>query len=490
MGSSSRHQGGALSYHLRLFLLLLGFSIVLTGCFVGFQYSREKEFKARQLDASLQLYNMRLIDAIDEGVDVARFTASRPAPFDDLRVTVVGADGSVVFDNSNDRLPAGDHSTRPEIARAMRDGAGFSIRRHSESTGDDYFYSAMHLDGVTVRSAVPYSVSLQEMLRADHTFLWFMALVVLLTAVAGYFATRRVGRTITRLNAFARKAERGERIYDDESFPHDELGEISHHIIRLYARLQSTTARLDREHREALHQESEKIRIKKQLTNNINHELKTPVASMQVCLETLIEHPDMDPARRADFIARCYSQSVRLRKLLDDVALVTRMDEGSGMIVKEPVDLHEVIDEAVADLPPSRFTVGVDVPRGLTLTANRSMLASVFRNLIDNAVAYSGGTRVDIRLVSSTARDVTLTVADDGAGVDSAHLPHLFERFYRVDKGRSRRAGGTGLGLAIVKNAVMLHGGTVSVSNRASGGLEFVITLARDGAPVTSRQAD
>lgn len=131
-------------------------------------------------------------------------------------------------------------------------------------------------DGIIVRSAVPYSVSLREVLAADWEFLWFMLGVTLLMSIAAYFTTRRLGHNITRLNEFAERAERGERIDERETFPHDELGDISNHIIRLYARLQRTTADRDREHALALHEEQEKIRIKKQLTNNINHELKTP----------------------------------------------------------------------------------------------------------------------------------------------------------------------------------------------------------------------
>lgn len=133
--------------------------------------------------------------------------------------------------------------------------------------------------GVVVRSAVPYSITLREVLAADREFLWFMLGVTLLMSVAAYFATRRLGHNITRLRDFAQRAERGERIDEQAVFPHDELGDISSHIIRLYARLQRTTADRDREHALALHEQQEKIRIKKQLTNNINHELKTPVAA-------------------------------------------------------------------------------------------------------------------------------------------------------------------------------------------------------------------
>ena len=105
------------------------------------------------------------------------------------------------------------------------------------------------------------------------------------------------------------------------------------------------------------------------------------------------------------------------------------------------------------------------------------MLVSVFRNLVDNAVAYSGATRIEIKGTGSGKGTATITVADNGSGVAAEHLPHLFERFYRIDKGRSRAAGGTGLGLSIVKNTIQLHRGTISVANAPGGGLKFTITL-------------
>lgn len=325
-----------LSYHRRLFLLLLAFSWTLVGCFVLFQYGREKHFKAERLNARLQLFNLRMLDALDEGADPAAFIASHDEPFEALRVTIIDRSGLVLFDNSLDSLPAANHLDRPEVADALTHGTGYTIRRHSESSHRNYFYSAMLGDKVIVRSAVPYSVPLSEVLAADREFLWFMLGVTLLMSIAGYFATRRLGHNITRLNEFAQRAERGERIDDIAPFPHDELGEISNHIIRLYARLQRTTADRDREHALALHEEQEKIRIKKQLTNNINHELKTPVAAIQGYLETLLANPGMEGSQRTEFLEKSVAQTERLRRLLADVSTITRMDEASQLIRKEP----------------------------------------------------------------------------------------------------------------------------------------------------------
>ncbi len=473
-----------ISYSQRLFLWLLSYSVLLVGCFVCFQYHREKRFKADELNAQLQLINAHLLEALADGLDFALLSASQPHPFDELRISVIDTAGRVVYDNTLDTLPYADHRSRREIDRALRNGTGYAVRRHSESTGKTYFYAAMlGENGYIVRSAVPYSLTLTELLRADFGFLWSMGGITVLMAVLGYFATRRVGLHILRLNRFAESAERGERIYDTQPFPQDELGAISNHIVRLYADLQQANADRDREHRAALHEQQEKERIKKRLTNNINHELKTPVAAIQVCLETLLAHKELDEAKREEFLHRCYSNTERLKRLLADVSLITRMDDAPSSIVREPLDLAALLAEVVEECDTIAADKGMKIVNRVTgplpMTGNPSLLASVFRNLIDNAVAYSGGREIRLQVLASAGDKIELCVADDGCGVPPEHLPHLFERFYRIDKGRSRAAGGTGLGLAIVKNAVLLHGGTITASNRPEGGLKFTIGLSK-----------
>ena len=237
----------------------------------------------------------------------------------------------------------------------------------------------------------------------------------------------------------------------------------------------------DREHSAALKQEREKERIKRQLTDNINHELKTPVASIRVCLETLLTHPYLSREKREEFLKRSFTNIDRLSKLLADVALITRMTEGGDAIARTQVDLTSLIIDTIQDCRPAAEAAGIeikmDIERELKMRGNAQLLTSVFHNLIDNAVAYSGGSEICISVKYANTIRCTLTVADNGTGVDPVHLPRIFERFYRVDKGRSRAAGGTGLGLSIVKNAILLHRGKISVENRPTGGLLFTITL-------------
>ena len=277
--------------------------------------------------------------------------------------------------------------------------------------------------------------------------------------------------------------ENGAQISDTEPFPHDELGEISNHIVRLYARLQQAVADRDSEHRAALHEQLEKERIKKQLTNNINHELKTPVASIRVSVETMITHRDLSEEKQMLFLQRCLTNTERLQRLLTDVSLLTRMDDGSASIIKEQVNLTDIINDVVEDRQIIAATKGMTIEnyisRNIVMDGNPSLLEAVFNNLIDNAIVYSGGTKIKIELIGMGSEKVVIALSDNGCGVLSEHLPRLFERFYRIDKGRSRAAGGTGLGLSIVKNAVVLHGGEITAENQNSGGLLFKMTFSR-----------
>lgn len=232
-------------------------------------------------------------------------------------------------------------------------------------------------------------------------------------------------------------------------------------------------------------QEQEQARLKKQLTQNIAHELKTPVSSIQGYLETIVSNPDLPRERINTFLERSYAQSNRLAHLLRDISVLTRMEEAPSMIESEPVNLtsimQNILNEVTLELEEKQITANNLLPENLIVQGNSSLLYSIFRNLTDNAIAYAGtGITITIRCFREDERFYYFSFSDTGVGVGAEHLSRLFERFYRVDKGRSRKLGGTGLGLAIVKNAVILHGGTIFAKNNPGGGLEFIFTLNKE----------
>ena len=225
--------------------------------------------------------------------------------------------------------------------------------------------------------------------------------------------------------------------------------------------------------------------VKRQLTQNIAHELKTPVSSIRGYLETLLTTPEISSEKQQQFLERSYTQSRRLSDLLNDISTLNRLDESKELYDCIEINLSDIIRDAINDTSSALDEksmhidiIGIDAH--MPLVGNHSLLYSIFRNLIDNSIAYAGNnTRITINCYHDDNQYYYISVADNGVGVDEIHLNRLFERFYRVDKGRSRKLGGTGLGLAVVKNAVIFHGGEIMVKNAQGGGLDILFTLRK-----------
>ena len=476
-----------LSFHRRLFVMLIAFSWSIILCFIGFQYLREKQYKSDYLSLQLQLYNRHLLEAVEQdGEPHEAYIDTHQKPFDNLRISIITLSGKVVYDNMLPVDSLDNHRMRPEVADALKKGSGYHIGRQSTSDGLEYFYSATRGKRLIARTAIPYSASLRELLQADWTFLGVMISISLGMSVLAYFVTRRLGKNMERLNRFAAKAEKGEAFDEEEPFPNDELGSISNHIVRLYGQWQQTIKDRDLAHEAALREEKEKIRIKRQLSNNINHELKTPVASIGVCLETLLSGISLTEEKRQELIERCYTHNERLRRLLNEVSLITRMEDGSALIGKEKIVINDMLEEIADELEIMSEEEGMhlhtDFHEEVVIEGNLSLIGSIFRNLTENAIAYSEGKNIFISLTKNNETECSIRFEDDGVGVEEKQLSRLFERFYRVDKGRSRQKGGTGLGLSIVKHAVLFHGGSIVASNRPGGGLRFDFSLSKQSS--------
>lgn len=492
-----------LSIGMRLYLSVLSLFLVFAVAFIVFQQYREKQYKIATMDLRLQGINELVHESISPGGKLVLLHSHMEEMRKEwkdtgLRITIILCDGSVVFDNMRKNHAAmGNHATRPEVAQALKTGKGATVDRNSTTIGHDYFYSATYFpdDGYVVRSALPYNLDMAKSLQTDQHYIWFaLGIMILLTFVL-YRFTYRIGRNITNLNDFAARIDRGGCVNPNEliGFSDDELGDTAERIVKLYIKLQRT--------------QQEQNVLKRQLTQNVAHELKTPVASIRGYLETILENPNVNDATRKLFLDRCYAQSKRLGTLLNDISTLNRLDDGGGMMMFEEVDIAEIINtiekESQLELGRKGMDMTCDIPKHILVNGNHNLLYGIFRNLTDNAIAYAGqGTHIKVRAercanarryatsaqgtlswerqrLADSAQEATwhFTFSDNGTGVAPEHLPRLFERFYRIDKGRSRKMGGTGLGLAIVKNSVSVHGGTITVANNPDGGLRFDFTI-------------
>jgi len=224
--------------------------------------------------------------------------------------------------------------------------------------------------------------------------------------------------------------------------------------------------------------------MKQQLTSNIAHELKTPISSVKGYLETVRNNRDLEPGRIRYFVDKAFMQTERLSLLVSDIALLNKIEESSELYPRGPVRVAVLIGEVAESLGDALhskgITLDIKVDDWVVVNANTSLVFSIFRNLLENSVHYGGeGITVFISCYREEGGFYYFSFADNGPGVEEEHLSRFFERFYRVDTGRSRKMGGTGLGLSIVKNAILSFRGEISARKRPGGGLEFLFTLPR-----------
>lgn len=461
----------------KLYISVLSVFLAFAVAFIIFQHEREKQYKAEILDLRLQDYNDQMkvsLDFLGKTDETTLGEYVRRHHVNNLRVTLIDARGNVFFDNMRkDYANIPNHSNRTEFVKALKNGRATTMERKSQTLDAYYFYSTTYYpkEGYMIRTALPYDDNLSKSLEADLHFIWFAVAAILILTILLYRFIHTLGENIDKLKTFAWRADKNKSIDIDDLivFSNDELGEIAERIIKIYRRLQSTRQEQDT--------------LKRELTQNVAHELKTPVTSIQGYLETILNHTDMDEERRMLFLQRCFAQSKRLTSLLQDISTLNKLDDAPELHDFEPVNISDLVQsiqrETALQLTQREMSFDNRLSDELWISGNRSLLYSVFRNLMDNAIVYAGQ-RTTIQLMAEdTGEQWTFVFSDNGVGVPAHHLARLFERFYRVDKGRSRAIGGTGLGLSIVKNAILLHHGTISVKNNDGGGLQFTFSIRK-----------
>lgn len=581
-----------MTYKSKLLVNFMALFAVFTLLLLMFQYNREKQYKRELLETRLRSYANVVAGAVNMAHAVNDSTSfdalDRMLP-SDLRLTVIGHRGNVIYESrSHGILEMGNHLDRPEVAMAeeSREGEGVNIRC-SATFHKDYFYFAKDYHGFIVRVALPFNAEVQNFMKADNVFLWFVLMLFPIALVLLIYISDRFGKAVSGLRNFMNSADRGLVDYERITFPQSELGKLGEKIMQKYKQLEDSSRQIALERERLLRHfhyfeegigifdakrrnlytnprftqyinvilehptgnvdtlwkaqafapvaefldlhskqdtaqndtpvfrytlkaggstfgvqvlvysdgsfelsladvtKAEKNRVlKQQMSNNITHELRTPVSSIRGYLETIIECPTLSDERKRYFVEKAFAQVVRLTDLIRDVALITKTEEAADLMPREEVDISRVIadvrEDLHAGLESQHMTLHVNLPEGLTLNGNYSLIYSIFRNLVENSIRYAGeGTEVNISCYNMTQEFCYFSVYDTGQGVAEEHLPRLFERFYRVTEGRTRANGGTGLGLSIVRNAVLFHHGDISVRNRKGAGLEFIFTLHR-----------
>lgn len=261
-------------------------------------------------------------------------------------------------------------------------------------------------------------------------------------------------------------------------------------VLLLYIRLMFKNVRLrqladeaNRLRREAEATEQRNRQLKQEMTSNIAHELKTPVSSIRGYLEILLGDRPVDEDRRRYYLERSYSQTLRLSDLIRDVSMINKLEESSDLFPRTTIDVCAVANEALDELSDKADAAGIILNNNLPtmpIQGNHELLYCIFRNLLENSISYAGeGVSTVLETYKESPEYYYIHFYDTGKGVADEYLSRLFDRFVRIDSGRSRQNGGTGLGLSIVKHAVLFHGGEIYAKNRSEGGLEFFFSLKK-----------
>ena len=420
-----------------LIAVLLTLSLVVAVCYQVFQ---------SQVMEDLRAY-AHILDSVwpEEKEDIENSVHR----MDNLRLTVIGKDGQVEYDSEANENKMENHSDRPEIEEAFEEGEGEAIRK-SETMDKDTFYYALRLNSGEVLRVAREAGSVWNMLNQTIPALICVCVIILLLCmILGYFLTKSLIRPIETMAA------------DIDNYEED----------MVYEELRPFVATIKKQHEDVL----QNARIRQEFTANVSHELKTPLTAISGYSE-LIENGMAKGEEALRFAKEIHHSSNRLLTLINDVIHLSELDSMLPDDGKEPVDLYEVARACLDMLQFQAEKHQVNLALlgvSCTVLSTKQKMEELVYNLCDNAIRYNnegGSVYVTVR---PSGKKVILSVKDTGIGIPKEHQERIFERFYRVDKSRSKSTGGTGLGLAIVKHIIAGSNASIELDSDVGKGTEI-----------------
>ena len=419
---------------------------------------------------SLLFYGLQYKQTINETFDELSLETSYAIPAlersgveylrslgDENRVTWIGHDGTVLYDSEYENLTT-DQSRYEEVADALKDGVGESMRKSDSSGVQTIYYARMLEDGTVLRLSRPLGAAWYALVAVSPV-LWVLVLVLLLSGILAFRAAKQIVTPINNLD-----------LDNHANNPYPELAPLLDKI----------------QEQKMMIQEESSLReeMRREFSANVSHELKTPLTSISGFAE-LMATGNVSPDKVTEFSKDIYKESQRLISLINDIIKLSRLDENADLPPKEDVDLHELALGIADDLKPAagKNNIYIDVTGdSVHISGVRQLLYEMVYNLCDNAIKYNypGG-----KVTMETLRDngnVKLVVSDTGIGIPKEHQKRIFERFYRVDRSHSKEIGGTGLGLSIVKHGAIYHDADVTVDSTPGKGTTITITFPGENA--------
>ena len=388
---------------------------------------------------------------------------------DSLRITLIQKDGSVLFESDEKIESMGNHKTRPEIADAFNKGVGENLR-YSITLNTSVYYYAVRLDDGNVLRLGMRQANLQKLLSETTPYLLMLIVVIIAASIlVAILLSRLFVRPIQTLS----EQLEDPTFLDDEDVNYKEMAPFIKKIRNQRRELELTIEQLKTE-------KSKTARMKDEFTANASHELKTPLTSISGYAE-MIETGMARPEDVTSFASKIHRESDRLLSIANDIMTLAKLDEpgDTSPNLNENVDLREIVDACVGDLSLSaekkHVAITVVGESSALSQGNNRLLYELFYNLIDNAIRYTPERANVESRIEITVRKKSVTVKDNGIGIPEDSQGRVFERFYRVDKSRSKETGGTGLGLAIVKHIAELHNAKIHLESTLGVGTEIKV---------------
>lgn len=391
------------------------------------------------------------------------------------RVTIVNKEGYVLGDSEENPGEMENHLNRPEIQDAVKKGFGESTR-FSDTLGFNMKYIAVPItingrtEGI-VRISLPLT-EIESQLRIIYRVVLVSGIVaIMLALVVGFFLSRGITWPIAQMTEIAERISKGDFSKKVSVRSRDELGALAKSLNKMADDLQSKIENLDKLNT-----------VRKDFVANVSHELRTPLTSIKGFIETLEDGALHDKANAIKFIQIIKKHTERINSIIDDLLSLSELELGKDRIKKEEFDLKASLNEILLGfqhiLSSKKHSLQTDIKGDdFRIKADKYKIEQILVNLLDNAIKYTQNSgKITVSMLKQ-GKSITISVADSGIGIPKEHLDRIFERFYRVDKARSRQLGGTGLGLAIVKHIVLLHDGKINIESEVQKGTKITISL-------------
>lgn len=377
------------------------------------------------------------------------------------RISWIAADGSVLYDNMGDAESMENHLDREEVREALETGRGESSR-YSDTLTEKLSYQARLLpDGTVIRLAASQYTAWVLLMGVLQPLLVVVLLAVLLSLLLAYRLSARLVKPLNEVDLS------------------DPLKNVEYEELRpLLSRIDSQHRQLKRD-RDELEKNEE---IRREFTANVSHELKTPLHSISGYAELLAKGM-VRPEDVEKFSSKIYSESQRMTSLVEDIIELSHLDTGAEDMKREDVDLYLIARTAADSLSMAAKEAGVELKvsgESARVYGVPQLLYGICYNLCDNGIKYNrekGRVEISVRNLEG---EVELKVSDTGIGIPEESRERIFERFYRVDKSRSKAVGGTGLGLSIVKHAALVHRATIDIDSEPGSGTSFTLHFPKD----------